>query len=158
MKYKQPNQKTLTFADSPYTVLQNDDILHIDTSGGAFVANLEAIVSAKRDLRIHDINGTNPIPLNPNGADLVNGFPTYTMQSAGNTTYLSSIDIGLRSVLNSYIAPAVSIYDATVGVGGEYATINLAIADSKYNLLVVGNTTETADIVFTQSLSVTRQS
>jgi hypothetical protein len=52
----------------------------------------------------------------------------------------------------------VKIYDATVGIGGEYPNIVSAIANNKYNLLIVGNTTETSNIQFTQSLILTRKS
>jgi hypothetical protein len=37
-------------------------------------------------------------------------------------------------------------YDATVGVGGDYATIQLALNASKYKILILDNYTETADI------------
>lgn len=42
------------------------------------------------------------------------------------------------------IAP--SQFDATVGTGGQYATVNLALADSKKTLCIVGNATETANV------------
>ena len=144
MQYEQLNQKTITFAMSPYTVLQDDRVLHVDTTAGAITINLEAITGVKRDLRIHDVNGTNLITLTPNGGDLINGAVTYTTQSAGNTMYLSSIDTGLRSLLNSYLPPAVSsvtsltrasalalIAGSTVIVGQQYI-----ITDRRNCLLV----------------------
>lgn len=45
-------------------------------------------------------------------------------------------------------------FDATVGIGGEYATVNLAFADSKKSIVIVGNATETTDIILMTDVSI----
>ncbi len=40
---------------------------------------------------------------------------------------------------------SLNCYDATVGVGGDYTTIQLALADEKYALKLVSDVTETVD-------------
>lgn len=44
------------------------------------------------------------------------------------------------------LPPSVTGYDATVGPSGDYTTLKAAVDDSKTNILVTGNTTETANI------------
>lgn len=63
--------------------------------------------------------------------------------------YDSSLPIGFKG------AKAPSEYDATVGAGGNYPTWSAAYADGKRSLITVGNGTETANIVFDGSLSIT---
>lgn len=63
--------------------------------------------------------------------------------------YDSSLPVGFKG------AKAPSEYDATVGVGGNYPTWSAAYAAGKRSLVTVGNATETANIVFDGSLSIT---
>jgi len=64
----------LTFTDSPYNIDIVDEVIYADTDGGPIVLNLPA----GTDGETHKITNTgtthNDVTLNPNGAELLNGF------------------------------------------------------------------------------------
>lgn len=82
MKYLQLNRKTITFAMSPYSVINSDDVLDIDTTAGAVTINLEPIAGVRWGVYLNDISGTNIITVVPDGAETVNGLASYTFQWA----------------------------------------------------------------------------
>lgn len=88
------NQKTLTFADSPYTVLASDGSLWVDASGGAVTVNLPAAAAnAGRVVVVKKIDSSaNEVTIDPDAAETLDGVATqsigvqftgYVMQSDG---------------------------------------------------------------------------
>ena len=96
MAYTQLNQRTITFADSPYSVVDSDQVIHVDSTGGAITINLPAILGVKTDLYVHDRTGLNAISIVANGADTINGSASILLQGADQVRYLSSIDSDMR--------------------------------------------------------------
>lgn len=79
-------QTAVTFGMSPYTVLDSDTFLAVDTSGGAVTINLQA--AADRNgvpISIKDVSGdggTNAISLVPSGAETVDELTPYPIGGA----------------------------------------------------------------------------
>lgn len=77
---------SVAFGASPYTVQATDQILYVDTSGGAITILLQP--SAARlgvPLSIKDVTGdalTNNITVTPNGAEVIDGLTTYPINFA----------------------------------------------------------------------------
>ena len=68
------NQTVVVFADSPYTVLETDDILLVDCSGGDIIVNFLPSVNAKKLIckRI-DSAPLNKAEYTPDGAETIEG-------------------------------------------------------------------------------------
>ena len=75
----------IAFSDSPYTVLDTDVALYVDTAGGAIIIDLQA--QAARigvQLIVKDITGhaaANPISLVANGSEKTDSFATYPINA-----------------------------------------------------------------------------
>lgn len=69
--------KTITSGMSPYSVLATDEMLFVDTSGGAVIINLlgASTADAGEQIRIKDTGnaGTNNVTVNRAGSDLIDG-------------------------------------------------------------------------------------
>lgn len=70
--------REIAFADSPYTVAAGDNVIFVNTSGGAVTINLPAVAGARgRMLTIKKRTGdANAITLDPNGAETIDGAAT----------------------------------------------------------------------------------
>lgn len=66
-------KRTVTFADSPYSVLPEDDILNVDTTGGNVVINLLPSATAQdKLLYVKLVTGApNTVTNTPNGSDTI---------------------------------------------------------------------------------------
>lgn len=75
----------VTFAQSPYTPATSDQILLVNTSGGAVTINMPlAAARAGLDLTIKDDTGNaaaNPISVVASGAETTDGLATYPIDS-----------------------------------------------------------------------------
>lgn len=75
----------VTFAMSPYTAVNSDSILLVNTSAGVVTINLQpAAARGGLDLTIKDVTGNaaaNPISVVRNGAETIDGLTTYPMDS-----------------------------------------------------------------------------
>jgi hypothetical protein len=73
------------FASSPYTVVQADTVLYVDTAGGPVTINLQATASRLGvPIVIKDATGhasTNNISIVPNGAETIDGLATLLIAS-----------------------------------------------------------------------------
>ena len=72
-------QKTVTVADSPYTILSTDNYLYVDTSGGAVTIVLPdpTTFGYVKEYHILDTKGTfdtNNLTLSPHGAEKIEGL------------------------------------------------------------------------------------
>ena len=74
--------KTLTNSDSPYTVLDNDQLIKCDTSSGNITVNLPAIANADgRQLTIKAITlDNNNVVVDGNASETIDGATTKTIQ------------------------------------------------------------------------------
>ena len=55
--------------DSPYTILDSDQVIHADTDGGNIVTNLPAIVQGTRYRIVNTGTSSNTVSIAPNGAE-----------------------------------------------------------------------------------------
>lgn len=73
----------VTVAMSPYTVLPSDRVLLVNTSAGAVTINMMTAAARNGlDITVKDDTGNaaaNPISVVRNGADTIDGLPTYPM-------------------------------------------------------------------------------
>ena len=78
-----PSPKTITFADTPYTVLASDFAVYVDATGGAVTVNLPAATGSGRTLvfKKSDASG-NAVTIQASGAETIDGAnaPTLTAQ------------------------------------------------------------------------------
>lgn len=75
----------VTFVMSPYTPLTTDQILEVDTSGGAVTIQMPLSVTRTLDLEVKDITGNaaaNPISVQRAGGENIDGLTTYPLDSA----------------------------------------------------------------------------
>jgi len=73
--------KTVTYAMSPYSITQNDEVILADCSGGAVILNAlaSATMGAGRRQRVIKIDTTtNAWTLDPAGSETINGNATYS--------------------------------------------------------------------------------
>lgn len=68
--------KTIVFGDSPYTILDTDYILRIDSSGGAITVNLPAATATGRELRFKKL-GTNTVTFDASGSETIDNDLTF---------------------------------------------------------------------------------
>lgn len=67
------NEKTLTSADSPYTMTKNDQTLYCDTTNGDITINLEAVATARRiERNVIKTKAANSVFLDPNASEKIN--------------------------------------------------------------------------------------
>jgi hypothetical protein len=74
----------VAFADSPYTVGEFDDVLLIDTTGGAVTITLSSDwIAKKKSVTIKDTGnaGTNNITVNTEGAETIDGSASDTLST-----------------------------------------------------------------------------
>ena len=70
----QRTEKTLTFADSPYTVLTSDYALLCDCTSGVIVVNLPTAMGNTRELQLMKIDASaNAVDIDPFGTETING-------------------------------------------------------------------------------------
>ena len=75
----QRTEKTLTFADSPYTVLTSDYALLCDCTGGVIVVNLPTAIGNTRELQLMKIDASaNAVDIDAFGTETINGALTNT--------------------------------------------------------------------------------
>lgn len=139
------NVKTITSADSPYTVLPSDDIVLLNTAGGNITLTLPALgtLVAGKEFTFKKIAAANTVTINPPGGVTIDGAASYTLTNnyrtvgmthdtsnyfitrGGNTTYKQYSSIGAGSLSGS----------TTSGAAGptqvEYTTndINILVMD-----------------------------
>lgn len=94
------SQKTIVFADSPYTVLAADATLFADATGGPITVNLPAAAAnAGRIITVKKIDSSaNEVTIDPNGAETLDGavtqsigvqYTSYSMQSDGANWFIA---------------------------------------------------------------------
>ena len=70
----QRTEKTLTFADSPYTVVTGDYALLCDCTGGVIVVDLPTAIGNTRELQLMKIDASaNAVDIDAFGAETING-------------------------------------------------------------------------------------
>ena len=75
----QRTEKTLTFADSPYTVLTSDYALLCDCTGGVIVVDLPTAIGNTRELQFMKIDASvNAVDIDAFGTETINGALTNT--------------------------------------------------------------------------------
>lgn len=83
-KSLKPGVLAKTFADTPYTVLVDDDgrVVDVDASGGAVTVNLPAVATAKNGFLVvvqKSDSSTNAVTVDADGAETINGQTTYSL-------------------------------------------------------------------------------
>lgn len=75
--------------DSPYTVVDGDELIRADATSGAITIALPAAASnVGRVLWVEAVNVSNTITLDGNGAETINGSATKTIGTAGRLVVL----------------------------------------------------------------------
>ena len=75
----QRTEKTLTFADSPYTVVTGDYALLCDCTGGVIVVDLPTAIGNTRELQLMKIDASaNAVDIDAFGTETINGALTNT--------------------------------------------------------------------------------
>jgi hypothetical protein len=75
----QRTEKTLTFADSPYTVLTSDYAFLCDCTGGVIVVNLPTAIGNTRELQLKKIDvSANAVNIDAFGTETIDGALTNT--------------------------------------------------------------------------------
>lgn len=87
----------IAFADTPYTVLESDVVVGVDTGGGAVTVNLPlaADVPAGKMVIVQDEGnnaGTNAITLAASGADTLVGVASIAADDGRATAYSDGVD------------------------------------------------------------------
>lgn len=80
-----PTPTPVNFAMSPYTPAATDQILLVDTSGGAVTIQMPLSATRNLDLEIKDVTGNaaaNPISVLRSGGENIDGLTTYPLDSA----------------------------------------------------------------------------
>lgn len=75
----------VSFAMSPFTPQATDQILEVDTSGGAVTIQMPLAATRVLDLEVKDITGNaaaNPISVQRAGAELIDGLIIYPLDNA----------------------------------------------------------------------------
>lgn len=79
-----PSVKNITFANSPYIPLADDQVLLVDTAGGVVVIAMPLASTRSLDLTIKDATGhaaANPISVTFNGGQSADGLTPYPIDS-----------------------------------------------------------------------------
>jgi len=70
----------LVFSDSPYTMLQKDIYIFCDTASGVMTVNLNAGRNGRYySIKNYATSGTNAVIITPDGAELIEGAPSYSL-------------------------------------------------------------------------------
>ena len=89
----QRTEKTLTFADSPYTVLTSDYALLCDCTGGVIQIDLPTAIGNTRELQLMKIDASaNAINIDAFGTETINGALTNTDLDVQNETFTIRAD------------------------------------------------------------------
>lgn len=107
--------KSIDTTDSPYTVVDKDGIISIDTSAGIVTVNLPLIsTSGLKTYTILDSTGdsnTNNITLNASGGDTINQSSTVTLVNAFNSMTIQNDEVNqwviIGESLNLVQAPSI---------------------------------------------------
>lgn len=84
--------KTITFADTPYTLLVTDRFLNIDAGGGAVVVDLLAVATTGIDGRpfvFKLIDAANTVTMDGNAAENIDGSPTIVLSNLDDSITLT---------------------------------------------------------------------
>jgi hypothetical protein len=74
--------KSVVFADTPYTVLDTDDVIEVDCTGGAVTLNLPLAKNRYKKLVIMKVDASgNAVTINRAGSDTINGATSTTLTS-----------------------------------------------------------------------------
>lgn len=89
----QRTEKTLTFADSPYTVLTSDYALLCDCTGGVIVVDLPTAIGNTRELQLMKVDASaNAVDIDAFGTETINGALTNTDLNVQYETYTIRAD------------------------------------------------------------------
>lgn len=97
---KRARTTSVTFAMSPYSVLIADEVLLCDASGGTVVQNLPALNTVPGlSFTFSKIDSSsNPVQLDGNGGETINGQLTYDLTGDGDTVTLVAHPTGWRII------------------------------------------------------------
>ena len=123
---------TKTNADSPYTVLTSDEVLLIDASSGAVTLNLYAASGNEgKTLKVKLIDATNPVTIDGNGAETIEGNLTLVLSATDETVDLICDGSNFR-ILNKDLTSFVEsdsgglvAYGITVAQWGDLTSLSL---------------------------------
>lgn len=93
----------LTYADSPYTMLNTDVLMEVDASGGAITINVvsAATLGAGRFFMVKVTDATNDVTIEPNGTETIDGASNLVI-STTNLAYIIYSDGANLQVLSFY--------------------------------------------------------
>ena len=72
--------KSITNSDTPYTVLDEEDSIFVDTTSGNVTVNLPAVASSTgRKIRVTKTVAANTVTIDGDGSETINGATTATL-------------------------------------------------------------------------------
>jgi hypothetical protein len=83
----QANTTTISTKADTYTATSDDDVIYVNTAGGAKTINLEAVATFSHPLLIKNIS-TNNVVIDPDGSEQIDGAATYTITAANAALFL----------------------------------------------------------------------
>jgi hypothetical protein len=87
-----------------YTATPDDDVILVDTDGGAVTISLQALANFTHPLIIKNV-GSNNVVIDPNGAETIDGAATYTIsiEKYAATLFAGSAEWKLYALPHSYL-------------------------------------------------------
>jgi len=135
-----------------------DGLSNVLADGDIFVgngSNVATAVTMSGDATIDNAGAVtlNTVPITKGGTGEITANAALNALLPNQTGNVGKI-LGTNGTNATWVIES-TIYDATVGVGGNYATVSLALLDNKKSIVIVGNTTETSNVIITQNTSIT---
>ncbi len=97
-------------------------------------------------------NGFNTTPIAAGGTGQITALAALNALLPSQVGKAGDV-LGTDGITPSWIVPP-SQYDATVGVGGNYATVSDALTAGKSTILIVGDATETSNVILNNSTTI----